>query len=156
MVRTMDENRYLQLAQAQSRSMYRLARAILQSDADAADAVQQAVFQGWIHRRQLRQEEKFKAWLLRILVNECRSLQRRDARRSRLADALKQREEPPANETLAEALEALPEHYRLPVLLHYMEGYSVKEIGGILNVSPRRVTDCLYRARRKLEEELKL
>ena len=153
----MDENTYLQLAGECARSLYRISRAILGSDADSADAVQQAVFRGWQMRRQLRDVQKFRPWLMRILVNECRNLQRKNMKQARIVGALvlRAREPEPPDPQLAEAIASLPEKYRLAVLLHYMEGYSVRETAGIMEVSEKRVTDCLYRARKKLEEALK-
>ena len=153
----MDENTYLQLAGEYARSLYRISRAILGSDADSADAVQQAVFRGWQMRRQLRDREKFRPWLMRILVNECRNLQRKNMKQARIMGALEMRarEPEPPDRHLSEAIGELPEKYRLPVLLHYMEGYSVREIAKILEIPEKRVTDQLYRARKKLEEALK-
>ena len=156
----MDEQSYLRQAEACGRTLYRVARSILWNDADCADAVQQAVFQGWIHRRQLKDPERFTQWLLRILVNECRNLQRRNLRQKNLIEALENQLQtaaaPVRNEALEEAVKALPEHYRLPVVLHYIEGYPVRDVARILGESERRVTERMYRARRKLEEALKL
>ena len=156
----MDEQSYLRRVGDCERSLYRLARSILWNDADCADAVQQAVFNGWVKRRQLRDAERFKLWLTRILINECRNIQRRGARQQSIIGALEaeMRASPPtvADESLEEALRALPEHYRLPILLHYMEGYPVRDISKILGIPESRVSDYLYRARRKLEEALML
>ena len=155
----MDEQSYLERARECERTLYRVSWSILYDDADCADAVQQAVFKGWIKRRQLRDPEKFKAWLTRILINECRNLQRNGARQRRIEEAALQRTPDRArveNEALYEALSELPEHYRLPVVLHYLEGYSIREISGMLKVPERRVKDCMYRARQRLKEVLKL
>ena len=155
----MDEQSYLRQAEACGRTLYRVARSILWNDADCADAVQQAVFKGWVHRGSLRDPDRFRPWLTRILVNECRDIQRRAARQKKLVNAAGEQlrtEPPPPDPGLEEAVRALPEDYRLPVLLHYMEGYPVRDIAGILGIPERRVSERLYRARRKLEEALKL
>ena len=156
----MDEQSYLRRVETCERSLYRIARTILWNDADCADAVQQAVFTGWIKRRQLKDEERFRPWLTRILVNECRNIQRRSLRQKHLVAAVENSllTSPPLapNESLKEAVQSLPEHYRLPILLHYMEGYPVREIAGIMGMTEKRVSDYLYRARRKLEKALKL
>ena len=52
-----------------SRSMYRAARAVLDSDADAQDAVAQAVLQGWQSLDALRDKAAVRPWLVRIAVN---------------------------------------------------------------------------------------
>jgi len=50
--------------------LYRVARSILSNEQDCADAVQEAVFQGWIKRAQLRDMERFRSWIIRITVND--------------------------------------------------------------------------------------
>lgn len=156
----MDEQTYLQRISDCERSLYRVSRSILWNDMDSADAVQQAVFKGWINRRQLRSAEKFQSWIMSILINECRNLQRRKLRQANIVGALENKlkveKNVAKNEALEEALRELPEHYRLPVVLHYMEGYSIRDIASILGITENRVTERMYRARRKLEEALKL
>jgi len=155
----MDEQSYLEKIQACERSLYRVSRSILWNDTDCADAVQQAVFKGWLNRNQLQDQEKFKPWIMSILVNECRNLQRKNLRHANVVQALTDKVRVTGqgrvqNPDLQDAIKALPEHYRLPIVLHYIEGYPIKEIAGILNVNEKRVTERMYRARRKLEEAL--
>ena len=52
-------------------AMFRTARAILRSDEDAEDAVQEAICAAFAHRGDLRSPEKFKPWILRILASKC-------------------------------------------------------------------------------------
>lgn len=156
----MDEQSFLERASECERSLYRVSRSILWDDMDCADAVQQAVFKAWVNRRRLRDPEKFRSWLTRILINECRNLQRARLRQKNAVaaaeNAVRTGGARPEAEALADAIRALPEEYRMPILLHYMEGYSVREIAEILRLPAKRVTDRLYRARRKLEEALRL
>ena len=51
-------------------TMFRTARAILRSDEDAEDAVQEAICTAFAHRDSLREAEKFKPWILRILATK--------------------------------------------------------------------------------------
>ena len=55
---------------------------------------------------------------------------------------------------LYEAISRLSEDARLSVTLYYMEGYSVREIAGILGVTESAVKNRLSRARAKLKSEL--
>ena len=55
---------------------------------------------------------------------------------------------------LYEAISRLSEDARLSVTLYYMEGYSVREIAGILGVTESAVKNRLSRAREKLKNEL--
>ena len=61
---------------------------------------------------------------------------------------------PPPDVTLADALSRLPEKLRTPLLLRYMEGFSVTETAGTLHVPETTVRSRLYRARKALREEL--
>ena len=52
-------------------------------------------------------------------------------------------------------VEKLEEKYRVPFVLHYVQGYSVKEISEMLNISQGNIKTRLYRARNVLRESLK-
>lgn len=52
-----------------SRAMYRAARSVLDSDADAEDAVAQAVLQAWQSLDRLRDKNAVRPWLIKIAVN---------------------------------------------------------------------------------------
>ncbi len=60
----------------------------------------------------------------------------------------------PPDGMLADAVERLPEELRLPLLLHYMEGYKLAEIAGALGQSLPQVTSRLFRARKRLKRML--
>ena len=148
----MSDRDYMEKVQAMERKLYRISHAILWCDADCADAVQEAVFKGWMKRASLREEKYFETWLIRILINECRNLIRRQKIRPLFA------EPPPAMpETdlrLREALHALPEKYRMPLLLHHLEGYSLTEVGEMLGISAKLAKSRLHQARSALRKEL--
>lgn len=63
--------------QTYSRDMYRAARALTPCDADAQDAVGQAVLLAWQSLDRLRDPEALRAWLVKISVNCARQLNRR-------------------------------------------------------------------------------
>ena len=142
--------------QEQLDGLYRLSLSILRAHADAQDAVQQGMLRAWEKRRQVSETSKIRAWLTRIVINECRNIQRKRMRVFPVdqmpegAQADTRMEE----DGLKEAIDALPEKLRTPLLLHYMEGFSEKEIAGILGVPATTVKSRLYRARRMLEQEL--
>ena len=83
----MDEREYQQRIVQCVPMLYHVARSILFDEHDCADAVQEAVFQGWVKRGQLRDAEKFKTWISRIVVNECRNIQRRAMKQKRAVEA---------------------------------------------------------------------
>ena len=57
--------------------MYRISRSILLNDEDCRDAMQEAALRAWEKRHTLREERYFGTWLIRILINECRNIQRK-------------------------------------------------------------------------------
>ena len=76
----LDKETFCRLVEEHQRALYRTARSILSNQQDAEDAVQEAVCAAYSHLDRLRDPEKFKSWLLRILVNECYDLFRRQRR----------------------------------------------------------------------------
>lgn len=147
---------FAQRAFACERKLYRIALSMLNSDADAADAIQEAVFRGWLHRGALRDDAKFDAWLTRILVNECRNIQRRRKRRAEPLDEARAAalEQPPPDPALYDALMSLPERLRLPLVLHYLEGYPLRDIASIIGVTQTTVKSRLHQARGALRRAL--
>lgn len=153
----MDEQEYQRRVAECVPGLYRVARTILSNEQDCADAVQEAVFQGWIKRGQLRDTGRFRAWLSRIAINECRNLQRRAAKQRQAVEAsierLRQPPPQPATE-LEAALSELPEKYRLPLVLHYAEGYATREIAAMLEIPEGRLRERMRTARKLLKEKL--
>lgn len=155
----MDEQEYQRQISTCLPMLYRTARAVLRNDADCADAVQEAIFQGWRKRRQLRDSARFQAWMLRITINECRNLQRRSMKQLRAVSAAidEMRVAYSArgpNEELEAALSELPEKYRLPIVLHYIEGYATREIAEIMQIPEGRLRERMRTARQRLERML--
>ena len=135
-------------------AMFRTARAILRSDEDAEDAVQEAICAAFAHRGDLRSPEKFKPWILRILANKCY-----DACRGRrpTVDLTEVQDflpapsaDPTERMTLWQAVLTLNEDLRCVVTLFYYEGFSIREISGILGIREAAVKTRLSRARARL------
>ena len=138
-------------------ALYRVAKAMLRSEQDCADAAQQAILRAWEQLDTLRRPKYFKTWLTRILINECRAILRL---RQRLAPYKQEQAEcipaPAADDhsDLYEALLSLDEKYRLPVVLFYLEGFKTREIAGLLGVPEGTVKSRLRTARELLRKDL--
>ena len=142
---------------AVEKSLYYVAKSILPDDEDCADAIQNAILSAFGRLDTLKQECYFKTWLTRILINECYTLLRKKRDVISYEDYL---EAVPAEEKaeypeLWQEIAELPGKYRVPVVLHYVEGYSTKEIAGMLKTSEGSVRTRLYRGRLRLRERLK-
>ena len=133
-------------------SLYRVAASYLHGESDRLDAVSEAITRAWEKRHTLRDERLFRTWITRILIRECVSIQRRQ-KRSVPVDALPEAESEPEDERIAalrEALAQLPQRQRTMTVLHYMEGYDVREVARIMGTTKNAVCAGLSRARARL------
>jgi len=149
---------------------YRLAVAILRSEVDAQDAVQDAFLAAWRHLRQLHDPGRLDAWLQRIVVNQCRmSLRHRHVVRVReiaelhpTSDRVLSGEptQPGADDGLADAdhvrmaFAHLDADQRVILVLHHVEDRPVAEIAATLRVPVGTVKWRLHAARQALERAL--
>lgn len=147
----MNETEFDARIRALTPRLYRVSRTLLSCEADREDAAQEAVIKAWRHRHALREERYFETWVIRILINECRRIGRR-RRPDPLPDAAYADDPPDAG--LMDALAALDVKYRLPVTLHYVEGYPLADIARMLNVPLGTVKRRLFTARRRLKDAL--
>jgi RNA polymerase sigma-70 factor (ECF subfamily) len=141
---------------------WRLARAILGTDHEASDAVQDAWLTAWRQLPSLRDPERFDAWVDRIVVNACRmSVRRRGrVREIRMVDDFDQASTSPGPEQLAEreALEAafgrLSVDHRTILVLHHLEERPLVAIGEVLGIPVGTAKSRLHAARAALERAL--
>ncbi|MBQ4580853.1 MAG: sigma-70 family RNA polymerase sigma factor [Clostridia bacterium] len=149
----MDEETYITLSQVHMPAMYRVACSILGSRADAEDAVQQTLLLAWQHRSKARPGLE-KPWMMRILVNTSRSMLRK-RRPSIPIEEVPLAAPEAGDEALREAIHALPEKLRTPLLLKYMEGMTEKEVAAAVGLPLSQVKGRLFRARRLLRHTLR-
>ena len=132
--------------------LYRVAASYLHGESDRLDAVSEAITRAWEKRHTLRDERLFRTWITRILIRECVNIQRRQ-KRSVPVDVLPEAESEPEDERIAalrEALAQLPQRQRTMTVLHYMEGYDVREVARIMGTTKNAVCAGLSRARTRL------
>ena len=148
----MEREEFTRRVQAITDRLYRITYGQLREPQDRLDAVQNALLKAWTHRHKLRRPEYFETWLIRILINECHNLQRRQRPQLPLELIAEQADEPASgNRELREAILQLPEKQRTAVILHYMEGYKTAEIARIQRVPAETVRSRLKRARAALK-----
>lgn len=131
--------------------LFRVANSILRSPADAEDALSESIVKAYAKRHTLRGREKFKFWMMKILVRECYAL-RKVSRLVVCTDALPDTVEasaPPARE-LWDVVAGLPDEFRVAVVLFYYEDLGTKDIAKLLRVSEGTVKSRLFRARERL------
>ena len=140
------------------RQLYSTAKTILFSDQDCADAIQETIVKAFSKIDTLKNDKYARTWLIRILINECYNLVRTSSKFisfEDLEDRLEMESEKSKDYSeLYAAVNSLKEELRLPVILYYIEDFSVREIAQILEISEGAVQKRLARARGKLRQEL--
>jgi RNA polymerase sigma-70 factor (ECF subfamily) len=151
----MDEQFFTDQVLRCEQRLYRVAHAMLGNDADAGDAMQEAILKAWTKRGSLRDEAKFDAWLMRILVHCCRDIQRGRMNAPLPLDAVAEPQDaPPPDLALRDALDRIPEKYRIPLLLHYLEGFPTARVASILRIPHGTARWRLHEGRRLLAQQL--
>ena len=148
----MDKDAFARQVMDLQGSLYRVAASYLSCESDRLDAVSEAIVKAWEKRRTLRDEGLFRTWMTRILIRECVNIQRRQ-RRSVPVESMPEAESAPEDERIAalrEALQRLPQRQRTMTVLHYMEGYDVREVARIMGTTKSAVCAGLSRARTRL------
>ena len=150
----MDREEFVRRVHALEQQMYRICCGQLRDEQDRRDAVQETILRAWQGVRRLRNTDYFETWLIRILINECHNIQRAHRRLVPVAEMPEQEYVDGSEPELREAVLDLSEKLRLPVMLHYIEGYSTEEISRILHIPLGTVRSRLKRAREALKSEL--
>ena len=149
----MEERPFTQKLLESEPMLYRIACALLRSETDRQDAMQETALKAWKNRASLREEQYFRTWISRIMVNECHNLHRKNSRYVPVEE-LPDRPAPDSGEQETRLmLESLPEKQRVPLVLHYLEGFSLEEIARVQHISLALVKYRMHQARKALRVE---
>jgi RNA polymerase sigma-70 factor (ECF subfamily) len=175
-VRDRTRDAFQRLASEELPALYSLARRLVRDGAE--DLVQEALIRGYRSFATLKEDEAAGSWLKRILVNVFRDELRKRARSPEelpvqevegfsLYRTLAEVDPLPYSDTLhvdflrafgvedvREVLMRLPEIYRAPLVLRYMDGFSTKEIARLLEIPLGTTLARLHRGRKRFEAEL--
>ena len=147
---------YAQLVRRHYQPVFLVCLGVLGNVHDAEDAAQDALIAGFERLGQLRAPEQFRSWLLTIARNLSINLIRRSAVNQRLLDRRPEDSEPKrdAGDELHRAIAELPRDLRLPLVMYYFDGRSVKAVAQALEISTSGVYVKLRTAIRELHEAL--
>ena len=150
----MSEREFVRQAEGLKGRLYRTALLYLGSETAAVDAVDEAVYRGYLARKKLRQPEFFATWLTRILINVCNA----ELRRKKWETATDALPETAVEEfdalPLKEAVERLPQELRAVIVLRYFTGLTLAETAAALDVPPGTVSTRQRRGLSLLRLEL--
>lgn len=136
-------------------NLYRLAKSIVKNDTDTEDAVSETILKAYSNLNQLRSFNKFKPWIMQILVNECYrlcNLRNKTIYSDDMEEYIKSTyEENEDNGGMWNLVNTLEEDFRIVSVLFYYEDLSLKDISKILDIPIGTVKSRLSRARQKLK-----
>jgi RNA polymerase sigma-70 factor, ECF subfamily len=144
--------------------VFRVAYSVLREAADAEEIAQDAFLRAYGHIRELREPQKFKAWICRIAFRLALNRKRAHGRRLvrdtawhgsrglQNADGARIQDEREYLERLRNEIERLPKKLRSVVLLTSVSGMDATEVGAVLEVPAGTVRSRLHLARKRLVE----
>ena len=150
----MTEQEYIRRAESMKEQLYRTAALYLGSPSAAVDAVDEAIYKGFLAYQKLRQPEFFDTWLTRILINVCNSELRWRKRELAVAELPDTAQEAFDSLPLKEALRHLPKNLRDVIILRYFTGLTLEETALALNVPRGTVSTRQKKALSLLRLEL--
>ena len=144
-----DKETYISSITGNKEMLYRIAFGYLRDESKSLDAVDEAVYQGYVHRHDLREPKYLKTWLVRILINECLKIIRINKKELN-TDVF-----PESSQSFQEdsihlrlAIENLPEDLKKVITLRYFGGFTIAETAEILGIPDGTVST---RSRKALE-----
>ena len=137
-------------------TLYRTALNYLRDSGAAEDVCQEVFLRLYRRSPSFDSEEHKRYWLLHVTVNECRRVLASPWHKMSYLEDLPDLPGPaePGEENVFRAVMDLPRKYRIVLHLYYFEGYSTKEIAGLLSRKPATVRSQLDRGRELLKQRL--
>ena len=155
-------NAQLKLYERYARMLFATCLRILANTEEVEEAMQDSFLKIFTHLEQYHEEMSFEGWIRQIAVRTAidRLRQRSEELElptDNLPDLPEEEEEEPLYtvEQIKQAMEKLPESYRVVLSLYLFEGYDMEEIAQILHVKPASVRSQYLRGKRKLIEGIK-
>ena len=136
--------------------IFRLALNYMGSFAEAEDVTQNVLIRLYRTKKSFESSEHLRYWLVRVTINESKRMLLSPWRRTESLELLEDSVSLPEekNRELFRAVMSLPEKYRVPLYLYYYEGYSTKELAGLLKLPGSTVRTQLRRGREQLKKIL--
>jgi RNA polymerase sigma-70 factor, ECF subfamily len=168
--RDRDEAAIRSIMRSNNRRLYRLARGILRDESEAEDVVQETYVLAFTHLENFRGDSSLATWLARIAINEALGRLRRQRPAvewtslppgtleaqiiqfpiAAVSDPEKTMAQRQIQHVVEQAIDELPEAFRIVFITRVIEGMNVDETAEILGLKPQTVKTRLHRARAML------
>ena len=155
-MRGINAQEFTRLTELYSGTVFRTAMCYMKNHADADDIMQEVFLKLYTYDKEFETDEHARAWLIKVTANMCRNMLKVPWKRLTLPIETAENIEAPERKRgqLLETVMKLKPKNRFVLYMHYFEGYTTKEIAGILGVKENAVTSQLYRGRKQLKKLL--
>ncbi len=148
----MDDSLFTEYVTKYSNTVYRVAFNFLRSIPDSEDIMQDTFIKLYRCKKKFNDSEHIKAWLIRVAINLSKNhIRQSQKHQTQTIEENTMQYCEDIDSSLAEALDSLNESYRTAIYLHYYEGYDVKEVARLLDISESSAKMRLMRGREKLK-----
>lgn len=158
---------YTQLMMMINNDLYKICKTRLSCEDDIEDAIQETMIQTFKNIMNLRDINKFKSWIISILINNCNKIYKKRYKFKLLSFDINEKElkNKADKELCSSNIEKIEEDLdfydlinklkyeeRIIIILHYSERFTLKEISQILKVNENTIKTRLYRAKEKIRK----
>lgn len=162
-----DKDAFTQVILMIKNDLYKIAKTKTTNEEDIQDIIQETMLDAYKNIKRLKDTNKFKAWIIKILLNNCNKYYRKKYKNNEIYDnydiefykeSIKyNNNQQLIDDTLDfyEMIKELKYEYRIIIILYYAEKYTTKEIGKILNIKESTIKTRLSRAKDKIRKTYK-
>lgn len=152
-----DKNSFVNLMNFYEKDMFNISKYMLGGNNESIyDVVQETIITAYENVENLRNINAFKSWLIKILINKCKTELSKSNKITYLNEdiEIKYNENPFEKVELLDLVSKLPEEFKTVIVLFYFNDLPYKEIAEILDISEGTVKSRLFRAKSKLQKML--
>lgn len=148
-----NQEAFIQLIQGYEMVLYNMARRFLSNEQDIADVLQETVITAYQKIDQLKNPKYFNTWICRIMINQCKKLLNLEPSFDIEDYPFLVDNQETEHLGMNDLLSGLKPIYRIPLVLYYYNGFSVKEISEILTEPTGTIKSRLARGRALLQKD---
>ena len=156
-----DEQAFTELIISLESDLYKIARMKLECNDDINEAVQETIIEAFKSIKKVKKSEYFKTWLIRVLINKCNKIYKKEKRNEIIKKYNSTINNQPVNyneeKKISELdffilIKSLNYDERISLTLYYLEKFTTKEISEILKEPERTIRNRISRAKQKLRK----
>ena len=154
-----DETAFDELIMQVKQQLYLIAKTQLKDEDDIADAIQDTIIMCYKNIRKLKDNMLFKTWIIKILLNECRKIYKKNKNRDYISldeksMEISSEENFDKNIGFDVLIKDLEDEEQLLLTLYYCSRYTTKEISEILKIKESTIRSKISRTKTKLKKQI--